>query len=151
MTFNDITNFEIFREWVFWFKTSPENNGLINSLVITQWILLKLWTKSSSNMLKSCFYGDLSPSLAEDILIKQKSKSFLVGQCDRDPSKLILSVYKDGKNTLLTLEQRVITGDMSRTDLRTQLMLWRSCCPLMIVCSQMKWHLIECCSWMLHK
>ena len=50
-------------------------------------------------MLKSCFYGDLSPSLAEDILIKQNSKSFLVRQCDRDSSKLILSVYKDGKNT----------------------------------------------------
>ena len=50
-------------------------------------------------MLKSCFHGEISPALAEDILIKQKSKSFLVRQCDRDPSKLILSVYKNGKNT----------------------------------------------------
>ena len=50
-------------------------------------------------LLKSCFFGDLSPSSAEDILIKQMSKSFLVRQCDRDPSKLILVVKRDGKIT----------------------------------------------------
>ena len=31
-------------------------------------------------------------------MIKQKPSSYLVRQCDRDPSKLILSFYKDGKN-----------------------------------------------------
>ena len=48
-------------------------------------------------LLKSCFHGDISPSWAEDILIKQKSKSYLVRQCDRDPSKLILVFNRDGK------------------------------------------------------
>ena len=48
-------------------------------------------------MLKSCFHADISPSLAESILIKQKPASYLVRQGDRDPSKLILSFYKDGR------------------------------------------------------
>ena len=54
-------------------------------------------------MLKSCFFGDISPSWAEDILIKQKPKSYLVRQGDRDPSKLILSFYKDGKNSHIVI------------------------------------------------
>ena len=54
-------------------------------------------------MLKSCFFGDISPSWAEDILIKQKTKSYLVRQCDRDPSKLILSFYRDGKNSHIVI------------------------------------------------
>ena len=48
-------------------------------------------------MLKSCFHADISPSLADSILIKQKPASYLVRQGDRDPSKLILSFYKDGR------------------------------------------------------
>ena len=43
-----------------------------------------------SIMLKSCFFGDISPALAEKSLIKQNS--YLVRQCDRDPGQLILTV-----------------------------------------------------------
>ena len=50
-------------------------------------------------LLKSCFHGDISPSWAEAIVIKQQSKSFLVRQCDRDPSKLILVFNRDDKIT----------------------------------------------------
>ena len=46
-------------------------------------------------MLKSCFFGDIRPDLAEDILLKLNThmniSSYLVRQCDRDPSVLILS------------------------------------------------------------
>ena len=47
-------------------------------------------------MLKSCFHGDISPGLAEDIVIKQKLNSYLVRQSDRDPSRLVLT-FHDGE------------------------------------------------------
>ena len=47
-------------------------------------------------MLKSRFYGDISPDLAEDIVIKQKLYSYLVRQSDRDPSRLVLT-FHDGE------------------------------------------------------
>ena len=47
-------------------------------------------------MLKSCFHGDISPGLAEDIMIKQKLNSYLVRQSDRDPSRLVLT-FHDGE------------------------------------------------------
>ena len=47
-------------------------------------------------MLKSCFHGDISPGLAEDIVIKQKLYSYLVRQSDRDPSRLVLT-FHDGE------------------------------------------------------
>ena len=42
-------------------------------------------------MLKSCFYSVISPAWAEDIIKEQNPHSYLVRQCDRDPSLLILS------------------------------------------------------------
>ena len=47
-------------------------------------------------MLKSCFFGDISPALAEDTVIKQSPNSYLVRQSDRDLSRLILTFY-DGE------------------------------------------------------
>ena len=42
-------------------------------------------------MLKSCFYSDISPAWAENVIKRQEPNSYLVRQCDRDPSLLILS------------------------------------------------------------
>ena len=47
-------------------------------------------------MLKSCFFGEISPALAEDTVIKQSPNSYLVRQSDRDPSRLVLT-FHDGE------------------------------------------------------
>ena len=47
-------------------------------------------------MLKACFFGSLSPKLAENILIRKQPGSYLVRQSDLDPNLLLLSIVGVG-------------------------------------------------------
>ena len=83
-----LTKCYLFREWKALIPNQPYDEFSlehINSFTLNEFVNVEI-----SIMLKSCFFGDISPALAEESLIKQNS--YLVRQCDRDPGQLILTV-----------------------------------------------------------
>ena len=82
-----ITKYLLFREWKALITNQPYNEFSIEHL--NRFTLNEFVNVEISVMLKSCFFRDISPALAEESLIKQNS--YLVRQCDRDPGQLILT------------------------------------------------------------
>ena len=88
-----LTKCYLFREWKALIPNQPYDEFSlehINSFTLNEFVNVEISIK-----LKSCFFGDISPALAEESLIKQNS--YLVRQCDRDPGQLILSYQHDSR------------------------------------------------------